>query len=88
MTLPNGRSVIVKENDYKKLQKRLFLFTRMKLLLEKLAPEECITEEHDYFSHSINCVFCKALFIEKLNGIVHESDCSWLETRKLLEELK
>ena len=57
-------------------------------LLERLAPKECITEEHDYFSHSINCVFCKALFIEKLNGIVHESDCSWLEARKLLEELK
>jgi hypothetical protein len=64
------------------------LIAALKPLLERLAPEGGITEEHDTFSHSISCVFCKAPFIYELKGIIHESDCAWREARKLLEELK
>ena len=96
MILPMGRAEILKrdlhliidDSDYTKLLYRASQYPLMKSLLERLAPEECITEEHDYFSHSISCVFCRAPFIDELKGIVHEAACPWVEARRLLEELK
>lgn len=62
------------------------VFADMKSIIERLAPEECITEEHDHFSHSISCVFCHAELLDDKEP--HKPDCPWVEARKLLEGLK
>jgi hypothetical protein len=69
--------------DYDSLREKAI---KMKSILERLAPEDGITEEHDHFSHSINCVFCGSELID--NPEPHTDDCPWVEARKLLEELK
>jgi hypothetical protein len=62
----------------------------MKSLLERLAPEDGL-QVLDEYEHPVSCVFCGETSFEKEPGIwasVHDSDCPWVEARKLLEELK
>lgn len=81
-----GKSIQLSTNLFEAFRREHDAKIRMKSIIERLAPEECITEEHDHFSHSISCVFCHAELLDDKEP--HRIDCPWIEARKLLEELK
>jgi hypothetical protein len=97
MILPMGHAEILKrdlhliidDNDYTKLLYRASQYPFMKSLLERLAPEECPTHlvPEYYDMSSLGCKYCDCTTMTK-HEWDHETDCPWVEARKLLEELK
>jgi hypothetical protein len=59
--------------------------TKMKSLLERLAPEDGINIVDDDGTY---CAFCWLEKELKKIKAEHAPDCPWVEARKLLEELK
>jgi len=62
--------------------------TKMKSLLERLAPEETFYDYGGYDNEVIKCIFCESDYVDGMENIKHTPDCPWIEARKLLEELK